>query len=1117
MCLTMNLYHLNYLVQNTPEFKRICSALLQKSKSRTALSLPEQAYGIFAASIYDVLRRPIVFVSAHPESAKKRYEQVKLCIQNENDIYYFPEIDLLASTASVDPLVNSDRLRILSLLAGCGSDKDCRQMPPFIVASALSLASRSIGSVDLLSSRLEINRGFQIHQSALLEKLQSIGYEYDEVVEMPGTFGKRGGIVDIFPAGREQPVRLEFFGDEVDSIREYDSRTQRSALHLTSINIPPAKELSATGNANILDYLPQGSILVLDDPSQIEAEIERIEEQALGLKAPDNSSGDHESAPSYFGWEQIAEKLANSDRIIELSEWDIDIESSPDNLRIPIEHAPNFAARFSVLMDNLSDIRAENSRVLIVSMQADRVRELLLEHGVDTYPLNSLQQLPPPGSLTLMQGSVNGGWRIKGEMLLLTDLELFGIIKHRRSMMPRPVRHHWFLNDISVGDLVVHVEHGIGRFAGVTRKVSAGVEREYLILEYAGGDTLYVPVDQVDRGSLYIGGGERTPSLSHLGSQEWNRARQKVKESVANIAGELIELYAGREAGGGVAFSPDTMWQQELEASFPYVETADQLAAMNAVKSDMESAKPMDRLVCGDVGYGKTEIAVRAAFKAVMDGKQVAILVPTTILAQQHMNTFRERLKTFPVKVEMLSRFCSHREQSEVIERLAEGTVDICIGTHRLLQKDVIFKDLGLAIIDEEQRFGVIHKEHFKKIRQTVDVLTLSATPIPRTMHMALSGIRDLSTIETPPENRLPVMTCVGEFQNKLVRESILREMERDGQVFVVHNRVNSIGALAFKIGELVPEARISVAHGQMDEDKLEKVMADFMQGKSNVLVTTTIIESGLDIPNVNTLVVDNADKLGLTQLYQLRGRVGRGANMAYAYFLFDSGKQKTEQARERLKTIARATELGAGFAIAMKDLEIRGAGNLLGVEQSGNIAAVGFNYYCQMLAAAVEDLKAKREGRERPQKPVELSVSIDLKIPAYIPEEYIGDTRTRFNIYQRLAKSTESVDVNNISEELIDRFGEPTPEVANLLYIVNLKCLAARAGAESVFYNEGLITISFHDDVVIESAFSNVTRVRGIKIGNRQIRINTELIGDDWKEGLERLFEELTPDRANR
>jgi transcription-repair coupling factor (superfamily II helicase) len=384
-------------------------------------------------------------------------------------------------------------------------------------------------------------------------------------------------------------------------------------------------------------------------------------------------------------------------------------------------------------------------------------------------------------------------------------------------------------------------------------------------------------------------------------------------------------------------------------------------------------------------------------------------------------------------------------------------------------------------------------------------------------MHMALSGIRDLSTIETPPENRLPVMTCVGEFQNKLVRESILREMERDGQVFVVHNRVNSIGALAFKIGELVPEARISVAHGQMDEDKLEKVLADFMQGKSNVLVTTTIIESGLDMPNVNTLVVDNADKLGLTQLYQLRGRVGRGANMAYAYFLFDSGKQMTEQARERLKTIARATELGAGFAIAMKDLEIRGAGNLLGVEQSGNIAAVGFNYYCQMLADAVEELKAKREGRERPQKPVESVVSIDLKIPAYIPEEYIGDTRTRFNIYQRLAKSTESVDVNNISEELIDRFGEPTAEVANLLYIVNLKCLAARAGAESVFYNEGLITISFHDDVVIENAFSNVTRIRGIKIGNRQIRINTELIGDDWKERLNRLFEELTPDRANR
>jgi transcription-repair coupling factor (superfamily II helicase) len=979
----------------------------------------------------------------------------------------------------------------------------------------LSLASRSIGVRDLISSCLTVDKGLQIKQASLLDRLQSIGYEYDEVVELPGTFGKRGGIVDVFPVGRDQPVRLEFFGDEIDSVREYDARTQRSLSLLAAITIPPAREMSSESDANILDYLPPGAVVILDDPSQIEAEIERIEEQAAGMKSQEGNSSDHTSELPYLGWKQIADKFKNSGRIVELSEWDAEGEPSAGNLQVPIVHAPNFAARFAALFDSLPELRTENNRVLIVSMQAERVRELLLDHGVEVYPQVSLQQLPVVGSLTLIQGSINGGWRIPGEMLLLTDYELFGIIKQRRSMKSRPVRHHWFLNDISIGDLIVHVEHGIGRFAGVTRKIAAGVEREYLVLEYAGSDTLYVPVDQVDRVSLYIGGGERTPSLSRLGSQEWNRARQKVKESVANIAGELIELYAGREAGGGVAFSPDTMWQKELEASFPYVETADQLAAVEAVKSDMESARPMDRLVCGDVGYGKTEIAVRAAFKAVMDGKQVAILVPTTILAQQHMNTFRERLKTYPVKVEMLSRFCSHSEQLDVIHRLADGAVDICIGTHRLLQKDVVFKDLGLAIIDEEQRFGVAHKEHFKKMRQTVDVLTLSATPIPRTMHMALSGIRDLSTIETPPENRLPVITYVGDFQNKLVRESILREMERDGQVFVVHNRVNSIGALAFKIGELVPEASIAVAHGQMEEDKLEKVMADFMDGRSNVLVTTTIIESGLDMPNVNTLVVDSADKLGLTQLYQLRGRVGRGANVAYAYFLFDSGKQLTDHARERLKTIAQATELGAGFAIAMKDLEIRGAGNLLGVEQSGNIAAVGFNYYCQMLAEAVEALKAKSEGLARQPKVVEPALSIDLKIPAFIPEDYIADTRTRFNIYQRLAKSFELTEVNNITEELVDRFGDPPVEAANLLYMVTLRCLAVRTGAESVFSNEGLITISFHDDASTERGFSNITRARGIKIGNRQIRINIEMMGDDWKEGLKRLFEELASAKA--
>ncbi len=629
-------------------------------------------------------------------------------------------------------------------------------------------------------------------------------------------------------------------------------------------------------------------------------------------------------------------------------------------------------------------------------------------------------------------------------------------------------------------------------------------------MQYAGADTLYVPVDQVDRVSLYIGGSERTPSLSRLGSQEWHRAQQKVKESVAKIAGELVELYASREVGSGLMFSPDTLWQQELEASFPYIETADQLEAIAAVKSDMQSPRPMDRLVCGDVGYGKTEIALRAAFKAVMDGRQVAVLVPTTILAQQHMNTFSERLRPFPVKIATLSRFCSQKEQTDIIHKLADGYFDICIGTHRMLQKDVVFKDLGLVIIDEEQRFGVVHKEYFKKMRQAVDVLTLSATPIPRTMHMALSGIRDMSTIETPPENRLPVVTHVGGFNSRLVREAILRELERDGQVFIVHNRVHSINELAFKVTELVPEARISIAHGQMDEDKLEKIMADFVAGNTDVLLTTTIIESGLDMPNVNTLIVDGADRLGLTQLYQLRGRIGRGANTAYAYFLFDLEKNMTDQARERLKTIAQATELGSGFAIAMKDLEIRGAGNLLGVEQSGNIAAVGFNYYCQLLAEAIEVIKAQRNGDVIKRKVEEPTVSVDLKIPAFIPEYYIENTRARFNIYQRLAKINELNEVNDIALELIDRFGETPEEVANLLYVVELRKLAQNAGAESIFRDDETVTISLYNTNEISIKLSTSARQKAVRIGNKQIKLDLQYAGDGWKMMLKELINEL-------
>jgi transcription-repair coupling factor (superfamily II helicase) len=626
------------------------------------------------------------------------------------------------------------------------------------------------------------------------------------------------------------------------------------------------------------------------------------------------------------------------------------------------------------------------------------------------------------------------------------------------------------------------------------------------VLQYAAGDRLFVPTDQIDRVSRYIGASDTPPTLNRLGSTEWVKSKERAKEAAKEIARELLGLYAAREITSGFVYSPDNTWQTELEASFPYVETPDQLTAIAQIKEDMSQPKPMDRLVTGDVGYGKTEVALRAAFKAVMDGKQVAVLVPTTVLAQQHYATFKERQSAFPVRVDVLSRFRNHKEQKEVVEKLAAGQVDMVIGTHRLLQKDVVFKDLGLVIIDEEQRFGVAHKEYFKKLRREVGVLTLSATPIPRTLHMSLVGVRDMSVMETPPEERLPIKTYVAEFDDRLVREAIGRELERGGQVFFVHNRVQSISIIAEKLRQLVPEARLGIGHGQMDEEELESVMANFVQARIDVLLCTTIIESGLDVPNANTLLVNQADRMGLTQLYQLRGRVGRGANMAYAYFLYDKGKRLTPDAGKRLRTIFEATELGAGFGIAMKDLEIRGAGNILGLKQSGYISAVGFNLYTQLLGEAVEDLKAQQVASKTGQ-PVHLSPhlpppSIELPLPAFIPEEYVPDTEIRLSLYQCLAGTRKLEAINVWAKDFQDRFGPPPIEVQNLLYAIKIKVLATKAVLASVSNESGQIVLRRPPGLQFDLTKLKFYRT-GVKISPYQVRIDLKTPGKDWQKTL--------------
>jgi transcription-repair coupling factor (superfamily II helicase) len=636
---------------------------------------------------------------------------------------------------------------------------------------------------------------------------------------------------------------------------------------------------------------------------------------------------------------------------------------------------------------------------------------------------------------------------------------------------------------------------------------TSGITREYMLLGYADGDRLYVPIDQIDRIERYVGADDHTPSLNRLGSYEWLKSKDKARESAEDIAEELLEIYAARETALGFAYSTDNIWQTELEASFPYVETPDQLNAIIQIKEDMSRSRPMDRLVCGDVGYGKTEVALRAAFKAVQDGKQVAMLVPTTVLAQQHYATFRERLAAFPVRIESLSRFKSTREQKEIIAGIETGSVDIAIGTHRLLQKDVKFKDLGLLIVDEEQRFGVSHKEHFKAMRHEIDVLTLSATPIPRTLNLSLVGVRDMSVMETPPSERLPIKTYVAEYSEPMVREAIVRELERNGQVFFVHNRVQSINLMAGKIRTLVPEARIAVGHGQMPEEELERAMADFASGEVDVLLCTTIIESGLDVPNANTLIINQADRLGLTQLYQLRGRVGRGANLAYAYFLYDKGKRLTQDASQRLQTIYKATELGAGFGIAMSDLEIRGAGNILGARQSGHINAVGFNLYSQLLSEVVEEMKARKAAQREDKAFTPIMrlppPTIDLPQPAFIPSDYVADTDTRISLYKRLAGVNNCEMVEVLARDFKDRFGELPEEVHNLLFAIRIKVLATNARLESISTEANQVVLRRPSGMQFPPEALCFIQ-QGIKTSINQIRLDINILKNNWKEALE-------------
>lgn len=1069
---------------------------LQERRGLLPLSLRRAARLPLAIALLRALRTSIFWIVDRNDRALALMEEVNVWDSALNRYLFAEPSVLFYEKTPWSDAARKERLTVLTHFAAAQlPTAKTAESPALVIASARSVMTRTLPRRDFLKAICTYKPGSVHSMESMIQQWSEMGYERVNTVVDVGQFARRGGILDIWPLASPFPVRLDFFGDQIETILPFDPSNQltdRKQGGLSNLIVPPAREYLLNPSfleqvespqdicefhlpylhpypASVIDYLPERTLIFLDDAEGVRQVAAEIEEQALELRQSALREGTiAEDSPSpYLSWSEIEDVLSTR-RGIQLG-WEEEYAEAVWALQQAFEPQPRFGGRLKPFLQVLEEIEEKSQAIWVISRQASRLEELWREgkrRGVER-----------PEVVQFVKGSLAEGFvfrlRDQNEWHIFSDSEIFGIrppeIRHRRKQVAFSPEAQYA--DLQPGDYVVHVDHGIGIFIGLVTRTIDTVEREYLCIEYANQAQLFVPVYQADRVSRYIGADKRTPTLSHLGTAEWHTVKAHVREAVVEVAQDLLDLYAKRSVIAGHAFSPDTAWQEELEASFPYVETEDQLRVLQEVKADMESPRPMDRLICGDVGYGKTEVALRAAFKCVVDGKQVAVLVPTTILAQQHFETFRQRLAAFPVEVEMLSRFRTPQQQQEIIHKLAEGKIDIIIGTHRLLSKDVRFKDLGLLIIDEEQRFGVIHKEKLKKLRAEVDVLTLTATPIPRTLYLALAGVRDISTINTPPEERIPIVTHVGPYSPELIRKAVLREIERGGQVFFVHNRVQTIEAMRRHLEKLLPEARIAVAHGQMPEKELAERMRQFTQGEIDVLLTTSIIESGLDIPNANTLIVDRADIFGLAQLYQLRGRVGRGAQRAYAYFFRHKRRPPTPEGQQRLETIAENTQLGAGLSIAMRDLEMRGAGDILGTRQSGHVNAVGLHLYTRLLAEAIRHLGVKEglpPARLQPYFAQEAvsSVTVDLPLQAAIPAEYVPDKLMRLQLYRRIADLKSLAEIENLRAEFQDRFGQLPQAVEDLLYQMKVKLLAQRAGLSSINIENSQLVLRFAEGV---------------------------------------------------
>lgn len=1019
---------------------------IEKGKSMLIYGAAGASKHALIADVYRRLMRTMLVVTSAGENLRQMADDLRAYLP-KTAVEILPAADLVtADVLTKNSALTARRQAIFSALL--------RGQKLIVLADTEAAAQRVIPRKAFEDSRLTVRVGDVIERKTLAAKLVDAGYEHSGRVEGIGEFCVRGGIIDVYPTHRKNPYRIEFFDDEIDSIRMFDAQTQCSMRSVDEVEIIERSAISGAVLDPLFTYLREDACLIFDELPRLSEELKKLRHES------------EEQADRLCEWEEWLTE-GEKHRPIYLS---LMMQKSASALEAMVGLTARSIAPYhkqiSLFYDDVKEWLTEGWRIALFLTSEEKARGILhslAEVGIDAAIADNGSAWEQ-GKVLVYFGALSQGFEVpSAKLAVVAERDILGQQKKRARPRPPKGKRIAAFREINVGDYVVHTSHGIGKYVGVETITVAGIAKDYLHIRYAGDDKLYVPTEQVGLLQKYIGNEGDAPRLSRMGGADWLRAKSRARKAVVDIAKELVALYAERKIKRGIAFDADTPWQREFEDAFPYEETPDQRRAIEEIKRDMEEPRPMDRLLCGDVGFGKTEVAVRAAFKAVVGGKQVAVLVPTTVLAQQHYQTFCSRCEEFGVRVGVVNRFRSAKEQKETLRMVEEGQIDILVGTHRLLNSEIRFRALGLLIVDEEQRFGVSQKEKMKQMSVGIDVLTLSATPIPRTLHMSLVGARDMSIIETPPEERYPVETYVLEYQETIVRSAIRRELKRGGQVYFVYNRVETIDKIREELSRMLPDARIQTAHGQMSEELLEQVMLDFYEGESDILVCTSIIENGLDVPNANTIIVYDADHFGLSQLYQMRGRVGRSKRTSFAYFTYRPGKVLTEVAAKRLQAIREFTRLGAGFKIAMRDLEIRGAGNLLGAQQHGHIAGVGFEMYCHMLDEEIRRLK------NEDITPSEEETTIEIALEAYLPESYIEEASYKMELYQRLASLDTEEELSDLTDEMIDRFGDVPTETANLLAVTELRVKARSLGIRSITEQANGLVMTFGERPNVE------------------------------------------------